>query len=47
MPETNPASATSRHLPVRPEWLARRREEIIEPELPIVDPHPLWPTDAG
>ena len=27
------------HLPVRQEWLDRRREEIIEPELPIVDPH--------
>jgi predicted TIM-barrel fold metal-dependent hydrolase len=27
------------HLPVRPEWLATRREEILEPELPIVDPH--------
>jgi L-fuconolactonase len=29
----------SSHLPVRQEWLDRRREEIIEPELPIVDPH--------
>jgi predicted TIM-barrel fold metal-dependent hydrolase len=27
------------HLPVRPEWLAGRREEILEPGLPIVDPH--------
>jgi predicted TIM-barrel fold metal-dependent hydrolase len=27
------------HLPVRQEWLDRRREEIIEPDLPIVDPH--------
>ena len=27
------------HLPVRPDWLARRREEILEPDLPIVDPH--------
>jgi L-fuconolactonase len=24
---------------VRPEWLALRQEEIIDPELPIVDPH--------
>ncbi len=31
--------APSLHLPVRPEWLDRRREEIIEPDLPIVDPH--------
>ena len=27
-----------------PQWLARRREEIIEPALPVVDPHHhLWP----
>jgi predicted TIM-barrel fold metal-dependent hydrolase len=32
-------AAVSPHLPVRREWLDRRREEIIEPELPIVDPH--------
>ena len=30
-------------LPVRQEWLSRWREEIIEPGLPIVDPHHhLW-----
>src|SRR5689334_17039388 len=30
-------------LPVRPEWLALHGEEILEPELPIVDPHHhLW-----
>ena len=30
-------------LPVRPDWLARRREEAIDPALPIVDPHHhLW-----
>ncbi len=33
------AAPPSLHLPVRPEWLDRRREEIIEPELTIVDPH--------
>jgi L-fuconolactonase len=33
------AGAVSSHLPVRQEWLDRRREEIIEPDLPIVDPH--------
>ncbi|HEV2300381.1 MAG TPA: amidohydrolase family protein [Stellaceae bacterium] len=33
------ATATSVHPPVREEWLARRREEVIEPLLPIVDPH--------
>ena len=31
------------YLPVREEWLNRRREPILEPELPIVDPHHhLW-----
>ena len=34
-----PSAAPSPHLPVRPDWLERRREEIIEPDLPIVDPH--------
>ena len=29
--------------PVRQEWLARRTEQILEPGLPIVDPHHhLW-----
>src|ERR1700674_4002497 len=35
----DPATAPTPHLPVRPEWLALRQEEILEPELPIVDPH--------
>jgi predicted TIM-barrel fold metal-dependent hydrolase len=35
----DPATAPSPHLPVRPDWLARRQEEILEPDLPIVDPH--------
>ena len=31
------------YLPVRPDWLARRHEAILEPDLPIVDPHHhLW-----
>src|ERR1700746_3250167 len=34
-----PIAAPSPHLPVRPDWLDRRREEIIEPDLAIVDPH--------
>jgi predicted TIM-barrel fold metal-dependent hydrolase len=30
-------------LSVRPDWLARRVEEILDPELPIIDPHHhLW-----
>jgi len=32
-------TAPTPHPPVRPEWLALRREEILEPDLPIVDPH--------
>ena len=33
----------SPYLPVRDEWLARRTETILEPALPIVDPHHhLW-----
>lgn len=32
-------NAPPSHLPVRPDWLAQRQEEILEPELPIVDPH--------
>lgn len=36
-------SAAAPHAQVRPQWLARRQEEILEPELPIVDPHHhLW-----
>ena len=41
-PTTPVASGTtpiSSHLVVRKDWLARRREEILEPDLPIVDPH--------
>jgi predicted TIM-barrel fold metal-dependent hydrolase len=29
----------SRHIQVRPEWLAKRREPALEPDLPIIDPH--------
>ena len=33
----------SRHLAIRPDWLALNREAILEPELPIIDPHHhLW-----
>ena len=39
MQTADPATAPTPHLPVRPEWLASRREEILEPDLPIVDPH--------
>ena len=40
MTGTGPASP---HLPVREDWLARRREEALDPALPIVDAHHhLW-----
>jgi predicted TIM-barrel fold metal-dependent hydrolase len=39
MQSQSPGAAISPHLPVRPDWLDRRREEIIDPDLPIVDPH--------
>ena len=42
MQTTDPSvlmNAPPTHLPVRPEWLALRREEILDPDLPIVDPH--------
>src|SRR5215469_14797168 len=39
MQTTAPGAVTSVHLPVRHDWFDRRREEIIEPDLPIVDPH--------
>ena len=38
-----PPSIPSRYLPVRQVWLDRRVEPVLEPELPIVDPHHhLW-----
>ncbi len=39
MQSATPATAATGHLAVRQDWLDRRREEIIEPLLPIVDPH--------
>ena len=37
------APRPSHYLPVREDWLARRVEPILEPALPIVDPHHhLW-----
>lgn len=36
-------SAPHPHLPVREDWLALQQEEILEPGLPIIDPHHhLW-----
>jgi predicted TIM-barrel fold metal-dependent hydrolase len=43
MGTTTQPAASSPYLPVRDDWLARRTEAILEPELPIVDPHHhLW-----
>jgi L-fuconolactonase len=46
MPATTPPSAATlaaHYLPVRQDWLDRRKEPILEPDLPIVDPHHhLW-----
>jgi predicted TIM-barrel fold metal-dependent hydrolase len=39
MQSQTPAAAIGPHMPVRQDWLDLRREEIIEPDLPIVDPH--------
>jgi len=39
MQSATPGTANRTHLPVRQDWLDRRREEIIEPDRPIVDPH--------
>ena len=37
------AAIAANYLPVREGWLDRRKEPILEPELPIVDPHHhLW-----
>lgn len=40
---TTTTTTQTHYLPVRDDWLARRTETILEPELPIVDPHHhLW-----
>src|SRR6202048_5606729 len=36
-------SSSPTYLPVRQDWLDRRKEPILEPSLPIIDPHHhLW-----
>jgi predicted TIM-barrel fold metal-dependent hydrolase len=40
---TSAATSQPYYLPVRQDWLDRRKEPILEPKLPIVDPHHhLW-----
>jgi L-fuconolactonase len=49
MPATSSPSATvsAHYLPVRRVWLDRRKEPILDPKLPIVDPHHhLWDRDG-
>ena len=37
------SSTVEHYVPVREDWLARRREEALDPALPIIDPHHhLW-----
>ena len=41
------AADAANYLHVRNDWLARRKEPILEPELPIIDPHHhLWDRDG-
>jgi L-fuconolactonase len=43
MADAVPAAHAANYLAVRQDWLDRRREPILEPELPIIDPHHhLW-----
>ena len=43
MAEAVPAAHAANYLAVRQDWLDRRKEPILEPELPIIDPHHhLW-----
>jgi predicted TIM-barrel fold metal-dependent hydrolase len=43
MPSTAPASKSGLYADPREDWLALRKEEIIDPQRPIVDPHHhLW-----
>ncbi|MFM2150015.1 MAG: hypothetical protein RLZZ187_2321 [Pseudomonadota bacterium] len=42
-PITSPAFTASRQIAIREDWLAQRVEDILLPDLPIVDPHHhLW-----
>jgi hypothetical protein len=42
-PPSGPPNMPASQAPVRNDWLARHTEEILEPSLPIIDPHHhLW-----
>ncbi len=43
MAQVQSGAEAANYLAVRNDWLARRKEPILEPELPIIDPHHhLW-----
>src|SRR5882724_3144157 len=43
MAQAQSAAEAANYLHVRNDWLARRKEETLEPDLPIIDPHHhLW-----
>jgi predicted TIM-barrel fold metal-dependent hydrolase len=43
MAQVQSAAEAANYLHVRNDWLARRKEPILEPDLPIIDPHHhLW-----
>ena len=43
MAQVQSAAEAANYLHVRNDWLARRTEPILEPDLPIIDPHHhLW-----
>ena len=43
MSTTSETPITANYLPIRQAWLDRRKEPILEPDLPIIDPHHhLW-----
>src|SRR5438132_12331509 len=43
MAEAVPAAHAANYFSVRQDWLDRRKEQILEPDLPIIDPHHhLW-----
>jgi len=47
MAQVQSAAETANYLHVRNDWLARRKEPILEPDLPIIDPHHhLWDRDS-
>ncbi len=43
-----PSLPPNHHLPARPDWLGLVKEDVLEPDLPIIDPHHhLWDRDGN